>query len=141
MCSCDECYEMRQPKTMKCPTCGKNTYVGQVKGISSVWLCSNCGEGVASAGGFPPACHNEKEYSLYIDRPEDNKKWIKLAGILNKNILDTRKEFDKDSTLEIHLRIDSCLKIYEALIEADISCVVDPMLLQDYSRILNCKYR
>ena len=141
MYSCDECYEMRQPHTATCPACGKDTFVGRVEGISSVWVCSNCKERVISAGGYPQGCHNEKVYSLVIERPTDNQMWVTLASILKKNVLETRNAFAHTSTLEIRLRTEACVEVYHALLAAGIFCEMGPQLLRDYPRILDCPYR
>jgi ribosomal protein L37AE/L43A len=132
---------MRQPHTAKCPACGKDTFVGRVEGISSVWVCSNCKEHVISAGGYPQGCHNEKVYSLMIRRPTDKQMLVTLASILKKNVLETRNAFAHTSTLEIRFRTESCVEIYHALLAAGISCEMDPQLLRDYPRILDCPYR
>ncbi|MCR4652699.1 MAG: hypothetical protein K5744_03295 [Eubacterium sp.] len=132
---------MRQTHTVKCPACGKDTFVGRVEGISSVWVCSNCKERVISAGGYPQGCHNEKVYSLVIERPTDNQMWVTLASILKKNVLETRNAFAHTSTLEIRLRAEACVEVYHALLAADSPCEMDPQLLRDYPRILDCPYR
>jgi hypothetical protein len=96
---------------------------------------------VISAGGYPQGCHNEKVYSLVIERPTDNQMWVTLASILKKNVLETRNAFAHTSTLEIRFRTESCVEIYHALLAAGISCEMDPQLLRDYPRILDCPYR
>ena len=138
--SCDECYEMRQPHTMKCPDCGKNTYVGQVVGICSEWNCSSCGSGVVSAGGFPPACWCNEEYELSIGKPNDTKNMVKLARILNRNAMDLNECFSNNNELTISFNLLDCVKTFKAIKELGIIVRLDPVLLKKYSRIMDCPY-
>lgn len=139
--NCDECYEMRQPHTRQCPKCGKNTYVGQIEGISCVWECTACGYGVISAGGFPPACSGTKQYHIIIFRPDDQKKMVSLARILNVNVLDLKKEFDEaEAGIERQFKILECAEKYKSIQSIGIECSLDADLLKDFPRILDCKY-
>ena len=137
---CDKCYEMRQPRTIQCPKCGKSTYVGQVVGISCSWTCSSCGEGVASSGGFPPACWSDEKYTLSIEKPKDASSMVKLARILNRSVLDLNNDFKDSNELLLNLKLLDCVKAYKAIISSDVLCKMDPLILQNYSRILNCTY-
>ncbi len=139
--NCDECYEMRQPHTCLCPECGKNTYVGQVEGISSVWKCTFCGHGVISAGGFPPACSNTKLYHITIFRPADQKKMVCLARILNVTVLDLKKEFDEaEAGIERTFKVSECAEKHKNIQSVGIECSLDADLLKDFPRVLDCKY-
>ena len=137
---CDKCYEMRQPHTTKCPACGKDTYVGQVVGICSIWKCSLCGDGVVSAGGFPPACLNEEKYELIIGKPKDTKSMVDLSRILNRRVLDLNRDFSSSSELTVSLKLMDCVKTYKAVISIGIPCKLDHLLLKNYSRVLDCSY-
>ena len=110
--ACDKCYESRQPHTMKCPNCGKNTYVGQVIGICSVWECSSCGDGVVSAGGFPPACYSNELYEIFIEKPTDNGSMVKLARILNRNVLELYSNFSESSAIKLSMKVLDCVKTW-----------------------------
>lgn len=138
--SCDECYEMRQPHTMKCPDCGKNTYVGQVVGICSEWKCSSCGSGIVSAGGFPPACWCNEEYELSIEKPNDSKSMVKLAKILNRNVIELNKSFSDNSKLTISLNLLDCVKTFKTITALGITAKIDSLLLNNFSRIMDCRY-
>ena len=138
--ACDKCYESRQPHTTKCPNCGNNTYVGQIIGMSCVWECSSCGEGVMSAGGFPPACYSNNLYEIFIEKPTDNGSMVKLARILNRSVLKLNSDFSESSVIKLSMKVLDCVKTYKAIIEIGVSCKMDPLLLQNYSRVLNCGY-
>ena len=85
--TCEECYAMRQPHICICDNCGKKTLVSVVKGISAVSKCTNCGWGCASAGGYPPSCHeDDRLYTLIIHKPEEKKKVVKLADLLSVRV-------------------------------------------------------
>ena len=137
---CDECYESRQPHTTKCPNCGNNTYVGQIIGMSCVWECFSCGHGVVSAGGFPPACYSNELYEIFIEKPTNNGSMVKLARILNRNVLELNSDFSESGVIKLSLKVLDCVKTYKAIIDLGIPCKMDPMLLQNYSRVLTCSY-
>ena len=138
--ACDKCYESRQPHTTKCPNCGNNTYVGQIIGMSCVWKCSSCGEGVMSAGGFPPACYCDEKYELLIEKPNDARSMVKLARILNRSVLELNSEFSSVNELKLSLKVLDCVKTYKATIAIGVSCTIDSSLMQNYKRVMNCGY-
>lgn len=138
--ACDKCFESRQPHTTKCPNCGKNTYVGQIIGISCVWECSSCGDGVVSCGGFPPACYSDEKYELFVGKPNDTRAMVKLARILNRNALELNSDFSVSNEIKLSLKVQDCVKTFKTIRDIGIPCKMDPLLLQNYSRVLNCSY-
>lgn len=139
--SCDECYRLRQPHTETCPRCGMQTFVGQVINSSSVWSCTNCGESVASAGGFPPACLTDTRYLLTISKPDDPKAMVGLARILGMNSVDLNKAFDEsEGRIEKDYKALECIRKQKRIIELGVKCSTEPSLLLDFHRIKDCKY-
>ena len=138
--TCDECYAMRQPHICICDNCGKKTMVSVVKSISAVSKCTNCGWGCASAGGYPPSCHeDDRLYALIVHKPEDKKKMVKLADILSVRVLDLIKEF-QDDIIERRYHVLECLTRYEQLKGLDIECEIDNAIVQNFKRIMGCEY-
>ena len=138
--TCDVCYEMRQPHISTCEKCGKKTMVSMVKGISAVSKCSNCGWRCASAGGYPPFCHEDDSlYFLRIKRPDDNKKMIKLAKLLSLSALELREEFQGD-IIERKYRILECIARFNLFRELGIDCEIDPAIVNRFERIMKCEY-
>lgn len=138
--SCDECYNMRQPHINKCPQCGKETCHSQVIGLCSVLKCSNCDFDVVGAS-FNPACWDDTLYSIYVDKPDDSDKLVKLARIVNLRPLELNQRFkDSDGHLEFNYKVRECAETYKKISELEISCSLDQNLMRDYSRILDCPY-
>lgn len=138
--TCDVCYEMRQPHISTCEKCGKKTMVSMVKGISAVSKCSNCGWGCASAGGYPPFCHEDDGlYFLRIKRPDDKKMMIKLANALSLSVLELRDEF-QDEIIERKYRILECIARFNLFRGLGIDCEIDPTILKKYKIMMNCEY-
>ena len=138
--TCDECYAMRQPHICICDNCGMKTMVSVVKSISAVYKCTNCGWGCASAGGYPPSCHeDDRLYALIVHKPEDKKKMVKLADLLSVRVLDLIKEF-QDDIIERRYHVLKCLTRYEQLKELDIKCEIDQAIVRNFKRIMGCEY-
>lgn len=90
--TCDECYQMRQKSIAICPRCGKKAFESRVIGCSSLVKCTNCGMQAASAGGFFESCNeDERMYLLRVYEPGDKSCLVKLAKILNRNVLELKK--------------------------------------------------
>lgn len=108
--TCDECYNKRQPHTATCPNCGKETYIGQIIGLTYVWKCTNCEYGVAEAS-FYPACWSDKTASIIICRPADLQKMVDLARILNMNTIDLHKAFKNSGDhIEATSKLRECIR-------------------------------
>lgn len=138
--NCDECYLMRQPQTEKCPHCGKMTWVGQVVGISMHWECSECGWCCISAGGFPPICHGDEElYTIIINKPDNKATLVRLAKLLNMNVLDLNNQFES-GVFERECKVIECIELYNNVCKLGISCQIDNRIEKTYSRILKCPY-
>lgn len=137
--TCDECYQLRQKTVVKCPLCGRDTFEGRVIGWSSCIRCSNCGIQVSSAGGYPESCHGEKEYRLYIYKPEDNTKLVKLAKYINRNVLELKNQF-VDGQITIKDKALDCLEKEKKISELGIICKIDEELEKEFPRIRECPY-
>lgn len=138
--TCDECYKMRQKSIVKCPRCQKESFECRVIGISAVNLCRECGCYVLSAGGFPEACHDDKnQYSIMINNPNDNAKLVKLAKILNFNVLDLKNGF-LDNKLTLQNKLMDCIEMEKELSNIGISCAMDSRIKKEFPRIYTCPY-
>lgn len=138
--TCDECYNMRQPHTTTCPSCGKETYIGQVIGLTAVWECTNCGEGVAGASFFP-VCWSDRPALIIISKPADNQKMVEVARILNMNIIDLYKEFKKNSGnhIEVTSKLRECIQRYRSISKLGIPCELGSDI-KEFERSLDCPY-
>lgn len=139
---CDECFELRQPHVEVCPCCGKQTFIGQVKGISVVWECSTCGYGVASSGGCPlPCCEDPDEYSVLIPAPKDNKNLLKICKVFNENALKMKQTFaENGDEIERKGDVRACLAILLKLKKQGVECKIDEELETKYVELTNCPH-
>ena len=138
--TCDECYKMRQPHITECPQCGEHTCFAQVIGLTSVLKCSNCDFEVAGASFFP-ACWGDTLYSISINKPDDSRKMVKLARVLNIRPLDLNQRFvDSNGHAEFKLKVLECSKVCKQISELEISYSLGQDLLRNYSRILDCPF-
>lgn len=139
-CTCDECYKMRQKTVEKCPRCQRLSFECRVVGISALNVCRECGCYVVSAGGFPELCHDDKSrYSISINKPNDNLKLVKLAKILNLNVLDLKKRFINNKFL-IQNTLMKCLDLEQEISALDLSCEIDSRIEKKFPRIVSCQY-
>ncbi len=139
--TCDECYEMRQPKINICPECGKLTLISKVEGWSARSDCENCGHSVISAGGFPQKCHvDDTLFSLTILKPDENIKLTKLAKLLCENVLDLKAEFDKGQ-IERKFKVMDVLSKSRQIDDMGIICIFDEAILWEYARIHDCPFK
>lgn len=137
--TCDECYEMRQPHTTTCPNCGKETYTGQVIGLTAVWECSNCGEGIAGASFFP-TCWSDKTASIVISKPSDSHKMVELARIINMNTIDLHNAFkNSDGQIEVSSKLRECIRRYRSISALGIPCELGSDI-KEFERSINCPY-
>ena len=140
-CSCDQCYSSRQLSIIECPECGKETCTSQVVGLTAELKCSNCGFAVIGAS-FYPACHQNIYYSIQVDNPDDAKKTVELSKILGVQIMDLYKAFkENEGTFSKEYKVLDCADKYNRITELGINCTLDPLLLKDFSRILDCVYK
>ena len=138
--SCDECYRMRRLHITECPQCGEKACFSQVIGLSCILKCSNCDFDVVGVS-FHPACWDDTLYSIFIDKPDDSRKMVKLARILNMKVLELNKLFvDSGGNAEIKLKTRDCAKVCKQISEQEISYSLSQDLLRDYSRILDCPF-
>lgn len=138
--TCDECYNLRQKSISKCPLCGKNTFEGRVIGWSSCIKCTNCGMQVVSPGGYPESCHeDDREYSLTIFYSNESAKLVRLAKILNKNVLDLKNEFI-DGKIIVKCNVMDCIEKENKISEIGIACKLDDEISKEFPRIGNCPY-
>ena len=141
MCTCDECYEMRQPHIGKCPECGQKTLVSRVSGWSSVSECTNCHWGVATAGGFPQPCHvDDTLYEVRISGTLNNEQMVKLGKILSCNVLELKSEFENGIIVREY-KVLKCLEIFHLAQAQGIDCAMDSRILQMYRRIQDCEFK
>jgi len=114
--------------------------VSMVKGISVVARCTNCGWEVVSAGGYPPACHEDKDvYALLIHRPDDKKKVVQLAVLLSVSALELMAEFQSE-IIERRYSAVECLTRFRQIKELGVECETDPAIIQKFKRIVACEY-
>lgn len=137
--TCDECYNMRQPHTTTCPNCGKETYTGQVIGLTAVWECSNCGDGIAGASFFP-ACWSDKTASIVIGKPSDPHKMVELARIVNMNTIDLHNAFkSSENQIELSSKLRECIRRYRCISALGIPCELGSDI-KEFERSINCPY-
>ena len=139
-CTCDECYNMRQPHITTCANCGKNTCVCQLIGATYCIRCTSCGYDVVGASFFP-ACWDNDHYSLIIEKPGDPEKLVKLARILDERVTELNQRFsNSNGRIEVNLNVRDYIDKYKKISGLSIPCSLDQDLTKKYSRILNCPY-
>lgn len=137
--TCEECYNMRQPHTTTCPNCGKETYTGQVIGLTCVWECTNCEYGVAGAS-FYPACWSDEMASIIIRKPTESQKMVELARIINMNIIDLHKAFiNSGDQIEVTSKLRECIRRYRSISTLGISCFLGQEI-KEFERAIDCPY-
>ncbi len=137
--NCEECYNMRQPHTTTCPNCGKETYTGQVIGLTYVWECTNCEYGVAGAS-FYPACWSDKTASIMITKPTDPQKMVALARILNMNTNDLHKAFKTSGDqIEVTSTLRESIRRYRGISALGVSCELGSDV-KEFERAIDCPY-
>lgn len=136
---CNHCIRFQDFPEEVCMECKQKSVTFHLKGASLIGSCSCCGFTFVG-GSFFAACEsdNDEYHILLRDSNVEKRTLVKLAKILNYNVLEFMREVNEEKVLCLGYNLKQVVKVLSFLEDNAIAYEIDPPF--PYSKIRYCTY-